>query len=267
MRFAKLALTALTCLALAPAAHAQVNAYAVDTNSNLDLVNLSAATVSAIGPTGQFFEGIALSSTGSLFGTNSSGQLYSINTATGASTLIGGTGRGNIEGVVFNGSTLLGITFTGGTPTIFSINTTNATTTNLVTLSSAIGAVRAMTLLDSNDVLVRSDSPQNNDLDRVNLTTGQVTVLGQMPGDIDAALGFGSDGSLYTLDDNGNEYRINPANGSGALVGNAGGLFYLDLATITSAPMSTPEPGSVALLVGMSLSGAGFLARRRKQSR
>ena len=266
MRFAKLALTALTCLALAPAAHAQVNAYAVDTNSNLNLVNLSAATVSTIGPTGQFFEGIALSSTGSLFGTNGSGQLYSINTATGASTLIGGTGRGNIEGVVFNGSTLLGIDF-AITPTIFSINTADATTTNLVTLSSAIGAVRAMTLLDSNDVLVRSDRPQNNDLDRVNLTTGQVTVLGQMPGDIDAALGFGSDGNLYTLDDNGNEYLINPSNGSGTLVGNAGGLFYLDLATITSAPMSTPEPGSVALLVGMSLSGAGFLARRRKQSR
>ena len=34
-----------------------------------------------------------------------------------------------------------------------------------------------------------------------------------------------------------------------------------------AAPMSTPEPGSVALLAGMGLSGAGFLARRRKNAR
>ena len=38
----------------------------------------------------------------------------------------------------------------------------------------------------------------------------------------------------------------------------------LDLTT--AAPMSTPEPGSVAMLVGMGLSGAGFLARRRNQT-
>ena len=42
----------------------------------------------------------------------------------------------------------------------------------------------------------------------------------------------------------------------------------LDNISVTSVPTPavTPEPGSVALLVGMGLSGAGFLARRRKQA-
>lgn len=35
---------------------------------------------------------------------------------------------------------------------------------------------------------------------------------------------------------------------------------------IQTAPASTPEPGSIALLIGMSISGAGFLARRRRNA-
>ena len=34
-----------------------------------------------------------------------------------------------------------------------------------------------------------------------------------------------------------------------------------------NGPAATPEPGSVALLTGMCLSGAGFLSRRRKKAR
>ena len=37
--------------------------------------------------------------------------------------------------------------------------------------------------------------------------------------------------------------------------------------TLTLTPAATPEPGSIAMLVGMGLSGAGFLIRRRKNAR
>lgn len=37
--------------------------------------------------------------------------------------------------------------------------------------------------------------------------------------------------------------------------------------TLTLTPAATPEPGSIAMLVGMSLSGAGFLIRRRRKTR
>lgn len=36
---------------------------------------------------------------------------------------------------------------------------------------------------------------------------------------------------------------------------------------VLNAPAVTPEPGSVALLVGMSVSGVGFLIRRRNQAK
>jgi len=43
--------------------------------------------------------------------------------------------------------------------------------------------------------------------------------------------------------------------------------YIVDNVAIASAgPAATPEPGSVALLVGMGISGAGLLTRRRKQA-
>ena len=42
------------------------------------------------------------------------------------------------------------------------------------------------------------------------------------------------------------------------------GSYYSAMAFIT--PAATPEPGSLALLVGLGVTGAGFLVRRRKQA-
>jgi hypothetical protein len=42
--------------------------------------------------------------------------------------------------------------------------------------------------------------------------------------------------------------------------------YVVDKIAIKSNATATPEPGSVALLVGMGLSGVGLLARRRKQA-
>ena len=55
---------------------------------------------------------------------------------------------------------------------------------------------------------------------------------------------------LYSAD------NITYANGS-----NGQGAFR-----VTVTPAATPEPGSIALLVGMSISGAGFLIRRRRNA-
>lgn len=58
--------------------------------------------------------------------------------------------------------------------------------------------------------------------------------------------------------------RVYGAEGSpNATTGTPDSLGLITQFTFAPAPMSTPEPGSVALLVGMSLSGAGFLARRK----
>jgi hypothetical protein len=44
-----------------------------------------------------------------------------------------------------------------------------------------------------------------------------------------------------------------------------GGVSYSEAITLSSPPASIPEPGNVAMLTGMGLSGVGFLARRRRK--
>lgn len=45
-----------------------------------------------------------------------------------------------------------------------------------------------------------------------------------------------------------------------------GALMSIDGHAPTGGPASTPEPGSIALLIGMGISGAGFAARRRHKA-
>jgi DNA-binding beta-propeller fold protein YncE len=110
----------LAALAFHPSLRADIMAYAVDINDNLDSVDLSTATATLIGSTGEFLEGIAISPGGTLYATDNSGNLYTLNSATGAATLVGSTGIGDVEGLAFDGSTLLGSSFSNPT-TIYSI--------------------------------------------------------------------------------------------------------------------------------------------------
>ena len=65
---------------------------AVDATGSLYSVDLTTATATPIGSTGQLIEGLAISPQGSLFGTDFLGNLLSVNRTTGAATLIGNTG-------------------------------------------------------------------------------------------------------------------------------------------------------------------------------
>ena len=65
--------------------------------------------------------------------------------------------------------------------------------------------------------------------------------------------------SIQLLDAAGNQVN-------GATYLTASGAQY-NILGATYGPAAVPEPGSVALVVGLGISGAGFLARRRKQAR
>src|SRR5438067_209400 len=229
--------------------------FAVDATESLFSVNLTTATATRIGFTGQFLEGLAVSPQGALFGTDFVGNLFSVSKTTGAATFIGTTGLGDIEGLSFNGTTLIGTNFSnlGGPTTVSAINTTTAVPTTITSFSQ--GPVRAMAVVNPNTIDVASDSPVSQSLVQVNLLTGTNTSLGQLPSTgaaLIAALNFGTDGVLYALDPLGNEFMI-ASNGAGIPVGNTGGQDWLDLtmaSTVLDGIVGTvPEPNSMALLL------------------
>ena len=231
--------------------------FAVDATENLFSVDLTTASATLVGNTGQFLQGLAVSPQGSLFATDNLSNLFSISKTTGAATLIGNTGILNngspdIEGLTFRGSTLIGTDFSnlGGPTTVYAINTTTAAATAITSFSQ--GPVRAMALVNPNTIDVASDSPVSQSLVQVNLLNGTNTSLGQLPSmgaALIAALNFGSDGTLYALDPFGNEFII-ASNGAGTLVGNTGGQDWLDLTMAsTTLPGAVPEPSSMALLL------------------
>jgi PEP-CTERM motif len=251
--------------------------FAVDSTGNLSSVDLTTATATPIGSTGQFLQGLAVSPTGSLFGTDYLGDLFSISKTTGAATLIGSTGLGDIEGLTFRGTTLIGTNFSnlGGPTTVSAINTATAAATPITSFSQ--GPVRAMALVNPNTVDVASDSPVSQSLVQVDLLTGTNLNLGQLPSnglavtgsDLISALNFGTDGVLYALDALGNEFMI-ASNGAGIPVGNTGGQYWLDLTMASTVldppgdpPGDVPEPNSMALLLTAALGLIGVRAWRR----
>jgi hypothetical protein len=240
--------------------------FAVDAIGSLYTVDLTTATAAPIGATGQLLEGLAISPQGSLFGTDFLGNLFSVSRTTGAATLIGNTGVGDIEGLTFRGTTLIGTDFSnlGGPTTVYAIDTTTAAPTSITSFSQ--GPVRAMALVNPNTIDVASDSPVSQSLVQVNLLNGTNTVLGQLPSmgaALIAALNFGSDGTLYALDPFGNEFII-ASNGAGTLVGNTGGQDWLDLTMAsTTLPGAVPEPSSMALLLIAALGLIGVRTWQR----
>lgn len=242
---------------------ASPQAYGIGTSNTLYSVDLNTAGKTAIGPTGigNFMEGLALSPGNQLFSTDFTGLLYSVSTATGAATPVGLTGRGNIEGLAFDGSTLLGISFSAN-PTIFSINTATGATTNVVNVMGVSGVARAMTVLDSNHVLVADDS-SSTFLESIDLTTGVDTTIGAMGpgGQFILAMAIATDGKLYALGSSGNEYIVDMNTAALTTVGNTGGDFWLDM---TSQPgAATPEPASMTL----AASGLALAWWRRRKTR
>ena len=238
--------------------------FAVDNTETLYSVDLTTATATPIGFTGQFLQGLAFSPTGSLFGTDFLGNLYSVSKTTGAATFIGSTGVGDIEGLTFRGATLIGTNFSnlGGPTTVYSIDTITAAPTAITSFSQ--GPARAMALVNANTIDVASDSPVSQSLVSVNLLTGTNNNLGQLPSmgaALIAALGFGTDGNLYALDPFGNEFML-ASNGAGFLVGNTGGQYWLDL-TIDPPGDLVPEPNSLALLLTAGLGLIGLRVWQR----
>lgn len=234
-------------------------AYAVDTNESLYLLSLDTvgATFDLIGNTGVFLEGLAVSPDGDLYGLDSGANLYSIDKTNGSASLIGNTGLGSGEGLDFNGNTLLMSDFSA-VPNIYSLDLNNATPTLVSTFGDTnTSVIRSFAVKSADQITSRCDFPGPNSLYSEVLSTGTTTHIGEMGGDIFAAIDYGANGSLYAMDDNGTVYRVDDTTGATTLLGDTGDNFWLGMACIGEVP----EPASITVLAAGALL---LLARRRK---
>lgn len=219
-------------------------AYAVDTQKSLYHVNLTTATTTFIGTNAYLFlEGLALSPTGQLFGTDVSGNLYRVNKANGVTTLIGNTRLGDIEALRFMGKTLLAFPNTA-TGLIFSLDTSTAKASAVVATKFRTNGIHAMAIATDRSILISAGLDPNHQLTyhslySIDFSSGDVTFIGNL--DIGtnvslAAMDFDSSRQLFGLDQNGNEWIINPTTAAVTLIGNTGGQFWLDMCTGAQPP-------------------------------
>lgn len=177
-----------------------------------------------------------------LYGATGSGgapsSLYTIDTTTGAATLVGAIGF-SVTGLAFDPTT--GILY-GGTSNVAAVSEL-ITIDPLTGAGTSVGAygtgsqTMADITFDASGQLFGFLEPGSDDLYRINKATGAATVVGDSPGSAVTGLAFGPTGTLY-LESVGTLRTLDPT--TGALVANIG---------------TSPRPVGM----GMDFSDAGVL--------
>lgn len=230
-------------------------------------------TTAAVSSTGGFQDIDFVS--GSLYGIDASGNLYLINTANAAATLIGPSGVSDSHYVGLAGDSS-GTLWAGGTNTIYTVNTSTGTATPVGNNTGYTYAVEGDLEFVGSTLYLTSTTDGGGDLVQVDTTTGIATDVGSTGFQDVFGLAYDTDNSVfYGYTGAGEEFDIDPADegldtalytnitlqGGGTALGTtlAGGATneIYGAAFITS----TPEPGSMALLV-VGLLGLGYGARR-----
>ena len=235
-------------------------------------VNVTTGAFTSLGTTTPVtLTGLAFNSSGTLFAVDSlATTLYTVNQTNGALTAVGGLGP-----AVVAGSAGVGLAFSPS-GTLFlqdqdPNNNSNLFTvdpaTGLATLVGPVGVMSSGSIAFVGNTLFESNNASGTGdvINVLNQATGAGTPLPFATAAIDIFGLANVNGTLFGFDANNEIMTINTTLGTSTFVTTStppvGQNFFA--ATFFNPSTPVPEPSALALLVGMGMTGAGFLARRK----
>ncbi|MBT5708392.1 DUF4394 domain-containing protein [bacterium] len=263
---------------------------ALKPGSNSKILDVSVVpnfSVSDIANTGvQSLSGIDIQpGTGTLFGStgfNDTGNIYTIDPTSGASTLVGASGFQAVSGLAFdlNGDLYGTASLFGNTVTerLIKINTTTGVGTTIGTFQAfGIDGIDGIAIHPTTGIMYATSVISSTGADplfTINKTTGAATLIGTLtePGTGNAApgaivgLAFDSSGNLYgsTGGGDGNILAIDinsltfTVAGDATTSGSVSDLVFYN-------PVAVPEPTSVWITMGLLAVGVAVRRRTRRE--
>lgn len=247
----------------------------------------SPQTVTVIGSTGLSAglnpSGLDFNIAGNLYLSTSTATnfLYGVNTATAATTLIGGSGLATNYQLsdlswdpVGNRMLAIAIRLQGFSPILYEVNLASGALTNLATLSGITDGVEVTLAVNAaGEYFVHGVATDR--FYRVDRTTFAVTPLNVLPFDSDfsqgATVDWSRDNTLYYAAFNrsvgtgsGQLYTVNQTNGNVTLINTIGTNIAANVEMADIAIRPVPEPSTLAL-TGLGLAGLVVLARRKRR--